>query len=301
MIDVRDNNVFYLETSSINYLVDNFNIDSIKQVIDRKSIKFYISVVTISEILMTKKYERKESLIDCIKELCDVELLVSPTEIVLNYIKHGMPKNEPCYNLSSKESLSKVWADIKECEDKTFLYDYNEISYKIKYLQTIFKEQLLNITNDIYSNKYYLNDYISRYEDISVLNKDSILERKIAWIILFLLLSADINLFDREMINNFWKAKGISSVEDSIKYIVKELGRLTYIGPIAVMSKMFAVQYKMGTNRGTLYDMLHSVYLIYASYFLTHDNHFIDLKNSYSHPNFIKINDISDVIVLENQ
>ena len=241
MIDVRDNNVFYLETSSINYLVDNINIDSIKQVIDRKSIKFYISVVTISEILMTKKYERKESLIDCIKELCDIELLVSPTEIVLNYIKHGMPKNEPYYNLSSKESLSKVWADIKECEDKTFLYDYNEISYKIKYLQTIFKEQVLNITNDIYSNKYYLNDYISRYEDISVLNKDSILERKIAWIILFLLLSADINLFDRELINNFWKTKGISSVEDSIKYIVKELGRLTYIGPIAVMSNMFVV------------------------------------------------------------
>ena len=152
-----------------------------------------------------------------------------------------MPKNEPYYNLSSKESLSKVWADIKECEDKTFLYDYNEISYKIKYLQTIFKEQVLNITNDIYSNKYYLNDYISRYEDISVLNKDSILERKIAWIILFLLLSADINLFDRELINNFWKTKGISSVEDSIKYIVKELGRLTYIGPIAVMSNMFVV------------------------------------------------------------
>lgn len=30
MIDARDNNVFYLETSSINYLVDNYNIDSIK-------------------------------------------------------------------------------------------------------------------------------------------------------------------------------------------------------------------------------------------------------------------------------
>lgn len=61
-----------------------------------------------------------------------------------------------------------------------------------------------------------------------------------------------------------------------------------------MMSRMFYCQKDKKINRGTIIDMLHSIYLVYCDTFLTNDKHFLLLKNSDEHINFNKIQLISE-------
>lgn len=86
----------YLETSAVNYLLDNFTVDELgvmkRLLIEEKNACFCISATTISEILLTSDELRKEKLIFCLQNICHEKIINSPAEFIINYIKSECQK-----------------------------------------------------------------------------------------------------------------------------------------------------------------------------------------------------------------
>lgn len=137
------NHNFYFETSAVNYLVDRFNWADAIATKGHQSTKgniWYLSSVTLWEILSTKNEERREDIIFYCQHLFHEELLNSPSEFIINYINSGCPLVENKYDFHSKLSLSKSWKNI--CQDKrqTFIYNFESMKERMKHLQKLSKQ-----------------------------------------------------------------------------------------------------------------------------------------------------------------
>lgn len=288
----------YLETSAVNYLVDNFTIEEL--ILIRKLIKetqnadFFISSVTITEILATKDDLRKEQLIYCIQNICNDNLLNSPSEFLINYIKTGMPKIEEKYKFYSNYELSKIWKDLCRNIDKTFVYNSYDLCQRIKFLQKEFTE----VVEILFKENSYLQSTIQYAMEQQ--NKDKTLSEyekmiiKTSWLLIFIILCCGIDLLENSLIESFWADLKIESIFNRLIFAINNLAILSERGPIVMMSRMFYCQKDKKINRGTIIDMLHSIYLVYCDTFLTNDKHFLLLKNSDEHINFNKIQLISE-------
>lgn len=197
----------YLETSAVNYLVDNFTIEEL--ILIRKLIKetqnadFFISSVTITEILATKDDLRKEQLIYCIQNICNDNLLNSPSEFLINYIKTGMPKIEEKYKFYSNYELSKIWKDLCRNIDKAFVYNSYDLCQRIKFLQKEFTE----VVEILFKENSYLQSTIQYAMEQQ--NKDKTLSEyekmiiKTSWLLIFIILCCGIDLLENSLIESF--------------------------------------------------------------------------------------------------
>lgn len=288
----------YLETSSVNFLTDNFRVDElllIKHLFEEKNYIFCISSTTISEILCTSDEFRKEKLIFVVQNICTSNLINSPAEFIINYINAGMPRVEEKYDFYSEQELAKTWKELCENTSKTFIYDAVEFKEKIKFLQKSFKE----LSNDLFKEEKELQktiEYaIKKDKDFHTLNEYEINIKRISWLLIFLILCCEVSdsFFDNSCISNYWDKLGITNTLMRLLYTIEKLNDLTNIGPIVIMAHMWAHQIETN-NRGTLLDMFHSIYLVYCDAFLTNDIHFLKLKENLEHVNCNKIQFISD-------
>ncbi len=283
----------YLETSAVNYLVNTFETNeliAIKKLIkEDKNASFFVSSTTIAEILSTQDELRKERLIYCTQNICSQNLLNSPSEFIINYINAGMPNVESKYDFYSKHQLANTWRDLCNCVDKTFIYNPNELKTRIKGLQKEFSE----ITKDLFTENTHLQQSIeyaiNKNEKFNNLNEYEITIKKISWVLIFLILCCGVDLIDNIAIEKYWNRLKLESTMDRLLFSIENLERLTEIGPIVMMARMWYSQSGSKHNRGTLLDMLHSIYLIYCDTFLTNDKHFLSFKDSDDHINFRKI------------
>lgn len=294
----------YLETSAVNYLADSFTIEeliAIRKLIKKtKNADFFISSVTIAEILATNDEVRKEQLVYLIQNICNDNLLNSPSEFLINYIKVGMPRIEQKYEFYSNYELSRVWKDLCKNVNKTFIYDSNDLKERIKFLQKEFSE----VIKILFEENSYLQKTIEYAIEQS--NKNKILNDyekmiiKISWLLIFIILCCGVDLLENSSIENYWWDLKLESTFDRLNFSIEKLSKLTEFGPIVMMSRMFYCQKEKKVNRGTIIDMLHSIYLVYCDTFLTNDEHFISFKNSDNHINFSKIQLVSENIFLNN-
>lgn len=96
---LNEDKFIYLETSAVNYLLDNFTFEELATIkvacYDANKILFCTSTPTIFEILSTTNENRREQLIYTLQNICYNRLMNSPAEFIINYINAGMPKEEP--------------------------------------------------------------------------------------------------------------------------------------------------------------------------------------------------------------
>ena len=87
MIPPKSN--IYLETSAINFLADKYSYQDGRETYTyhkMKGTRFYISNVSIWEILLTSNKEKREQLIQYIQNIGHPKLINSPSEMIINYI-----------------------------------------------------------------------------------------------------------------------------------------------------------------------------------------------------------------------
>ena len=72
---------------------------------------------------------------------------------------------------------------------------------------------------------------------------------------------------------------------------------LVYRGPFVEMALMAYTQVdnNIRSNRGLLFDCLHTIYLTYVDIFITNDNHFIKLRDLHPYPSLLKIFHIDEL------
>lgn len=300
---------FYWETSAVNYMSERFDInDAIvtKAFQSSKGNKYYLSPITIWEILRTKDSFRKEEIIQYCQHLFHDTLLKSPSEFIVNYIRLGCPMRERGTNIHSTSSLNSTWKNLCNNSSLTFIYDFSELEERTKLLYDLSKQihQIINSINlDPIPTKieYQYQDLLHRVMN-KLNHKDNDprrIENKIIRIsILFILyiLCLEMDIWNKD-IKDFWRELKIIDPIQRLDYIINNHETLIYRGPFINMAFMAYSQIdgNQKSNRGLFFDSLHSIYLAYTDIFITNDYHFVNVRKQKISPTYDKIFHLKEV------
>lgn len=307
---IPNNSNIYLETSAVNYLADQYTWGDGKATRIYHSLKgssFFISPVTIWEILITSDEGRKEILIHYLQHLCNPKMLNSPSEFIINYLLVGCPIVEKKYEFYSKIDLANVWSDITENTMKTFIYDRNELMEYTNLIRTTFNSfvkgfnEVLSsptINSGLSETIRLINNILSELHGIKVkeIDEETKLLYKLTILIIYYYFCYEMD-YDRSTLKKYWGPLNIKSPIDRLSYLAKYQEKLFYRGPFIVMAKMALVQFSANNKleRSSFWDILHSIYLIYLDVFFTNDEHFLNLRKIGKHEIFNKITHFSEI------
>jgi len=309
------NRKFYFETSALNYIAKGRNFEdaiATKGLQNFKRNRWYISSVTIWEILLKQDDSNREKIIHFAQHLFESDLLLSPEEIIITYLKAGCPICEKPYHFVSYTPMAEAWKDICSNKAKTLHFNKDELSKKIeiirelsKHLHKLIRNQDFNIFNnsDLIITEIGLQSIIS---NLSFVRQEAELDNeekslyKISIFYILTILCAGISL-DSETIRKFWKNVGIDSIYERLQYILSNHEVLVHRGPFLEMALMTYYQTKDKFSRGVLFDSFHAVYLPYIDYLFTNDNHFRKLRQGVEHPNYLKIILMDEVVITSHK
>lgn len=300
---------FYFETSAVNYLSNRFDWkDAVatKGLQNAKGNLWHLSPITIWEILLTKNEDVRESLIFYCQHLFHPKLIKSPSEIIFTFLNNGCPNVENNSGFYSALDLSNTWEDICKDKRKTFVYDYNALSDRMKIFQQ-FSKQISRVINKIILNSCSENqdkqiqDFISyhftKIEHLLAYRDDDykkVIKISLLFVLFIICVGIDVDTYTQ---NKFWKKHNILEVDLRFEFLLKHYTNILFRGPIYQMSIMAFHQNSNGQkgNRGLLMDSFHCIYLTYTDLMITNDVHFSSLKEKDLHPNFRKIFHINDL------
>lgn len=302
--------IFYFDTSAINYVKERLTPgDAIatRGFQEVRGRRWSLSPVAIWEILNTTRETRREELIFLSQNLFAHNLLASPEELLVSYIRKGCPEREKTIDLTSSSQLADTWREVCADTRKTLLVDGDELRRRFNMVATI--------TRDLHHLTRHREIALDRYAshigwDVSlegmvnnlswIRNGDSPtpFERRLyklsVFYILFLL-CAEIGV-DPEPVKKFWNDVGLQETVDRARYILANYEVLVHRGPIIVMAYMTIVQAAKKFSRGVYWDSLHAFYLPYVNYMLSEDQDFVELKSVLpSPPNAEKIQKPSEM------
>lgn len=254
-----------------------------------------LSSVTLLEILMTSDEVQREKMIYFCQHLFGRELLPSPSELIIPYIVQGMPKIEQKRELISYSQFAKVWRDLVDNRNKTFILDNNELKKRVKLVQKQTKDihdliknrDILISSDETFTGlDISLNSLINELSFIKadkLISSDQLLVYKVALYYIMHILCAEAD-FDNEPIKSFWAHLNINSTIDRVFYVLKELPDLVHRGPFVIMAYMTISQASGKYPRGVWFDSLHSMYMTYADKIFTTDAHFQGLRDLIPEP-----------------
>lgn len=307
---IPENSNIYLETSAINYFVDNFPIESAEATYGHhilKGTRFYISNVSIWEILLTNNVERREEIVQHIQRLGFQKLIKSPSEFIINFIENGCPAEENKFDIHSNIDLAETWSHIWKDKRLTFLYSQDELKKRSNLIRNLFKYASKEIQDIIIisPNKKApsaLQEYIfSKAKKLKRIDYHELTERqktimRLSLLLILLVLCNEITL-DNAPIQKFWKKIGVDNTILRFEYVLENLEILVTRGPFPLLAEMAYTQIKGGgkPTRGVFWDILHSLYLVYTDFLLSNDEHFLKLKNDSLHLNFKKIIHLEEI------
>lgn len=304
---------WYFETSSVNYLFDNIfskeQYSSIKtrKLQLRKRRKWYISNITLWEIFLTSNVKRKTELFDFSRSLFYKELMPSIEELIINYINNGLPTIEQRYELKSKSIFSKHWK--KACKNTSYFFEPNVKDLKTHTLYYRFLGEYFVKTNKGYVLDFNVNISVEgkEFEMKKIESAFSNYKTKIgeesfkkyeqyyylSFQLVLIIFCYGIN-FNQRITENYWKAIGISNLNDRINYVVENMPELFYRGPISNITHMILMQANTHSTRGVYFDALHSVYITYSDLYFSDDKHFDNLKKI-NDPNMLKLRKVNEM------
>ncbi|MCC1497960.1 hypothetical protein [Alcanivorax sp. 1008] len=285
--------IWYFETSAVNLFVQGLSVESAlatKHLQLNKGRDWRLSPVTLWEVLMTSDKTRREEILYFCQHLFSGELLPSPAELIISYIKQGMPKVERIRNLKSSSIIAEVWKGLVSDRSKTFDLDHAELRRKAKLTQSFTKsihELIKHGDLVIGSDKEFsgldgsLSNLVRELPFIKSgepTTNDQFLSYKVALYYILIILCAEADI-DNEPIKNYWKEIGIDSTIERIMYVIKEVPTLVHRGPFCIMAYMTISQASGKYPRGVWLDSLHSLYIPYVDHIFTTDGHFQGLRD----------------------
>ena len=309
-----DKNIYW-ETSAVNYMADQFEWNDAVATKGLQAVKrnrYYISPVTIWEILLTGDDSKKEQIIFYSQHLFHDKLINFPSEFILNFIRQGCPLYETKYDFHSKLPMAKTWENLCNDTRLTFIYEKDILKEKSKIIQDTSK-QLNKIINRIvldldtddleYQYQQLLDRYHKRFRDIKRrTDKVAIKIQKITMLFMFFILCLEVEL-DNTAIREFWRQRSINGTFDRLDYLLHNYKILVHRGPFAEMALMAYTQISEGmkSNRGLFFDCLHCIYLPYIDFFVTRDDHFRKLRDNSDHILFTRIVHMDEIQVVTHK
>ncbi len=302
-MNAHHTNIHYLETSAINVFADeivDFNFNNGLQ--RAMKIDFCISSIGLWEILLNGDPSRKERLIFWTQFNCVDYLLKTPAEIVISYLEAGLPLKDRkrfWFDRASTQPLAETWKRIHGRRDRTILVEYDSLMKRTEPIRELGKmqkkllDELTEKTSDSYQNEFFHQAYLTlqktRGKPVDLPRSDEKLI-KAALILTFFLVCIGIEP-DNSAVEGYWESKGIVDPLERLNHFVTNEPLAIIRGPIIEMALMVHSQAKKGhsTNRGTMFDAMHAIYCYYADNFVSHDPHFVLLKELGGHEIYSRI------------
>lgn len=286
--------IWYFETSAVNTLMNKLSLEdalATKHLQLNKGRDWRISPVTLWEILMTSDENLRDDLIYFCQHLFGRELMPSPAELIIPYIKQGMPINETPRPLISNTQIANTWRSLVDDRRSSIHVDHDDLRKKVKLFQRFTKNIHLLIKNKdllLSGDELFagldctlgnLVDQLPFVVGGEVVTPSERLIYKASIYYIMMILCAEVEL-ENDPIQEFWKDVGVDKTGDRIFYVVKKLSTLVHRGPFMIMSLMTIAQGTGKYHRGVWLDSLHSMYLTYVSKIFSSDGHFEGLKSA---------------------
>ena len=290
---------WYFETSAVNWFMHDRTINdaiATKQLQTEKGRSWRLSTVTLWEILSTSNPERRDEIIHFSQHLFDREILPSPSELIVEYIKNGMPTHEtPGQKYISTSEIARVWRDLVDDKGRCFNVDHASLVYKQKLFQSTTKDihkiinngdVLIKSSDPTSGMDTTLSSLLAEIPFIKegefVSEEERVLYKVSLYYIIFILVSE--GDWDNTPVKSYWKSLGVDKTCCRIRYVLDNLYTLVHRGPFIVMAYMTVAQSKGKYSRGAWNDSLHAMYLPYVDFVFTSDAHFDGLKDLMDHP-----------------
>lgn len=281
--------VFYFETSAVNFLYRNWTIgDAIatKAFQEVRGRTWKLSPVTLFEILLTTDEEERERVIYFCQHLFARELLPSPEELIVEFIRAGSPVQEEERKLVSQSELAATWRYLVDNKDLTLVYEIESFVRLRDVLTTISKqvrsvmkrkgtlvhpnEQLASLDTTLSSIVNSLS-FVRLGEPISNHEVD-IYKLSVAYILY--ILCSELTL-DPRPVSQLWQSLKVSDdIQFRMRYTLQHHEELIHRGPFVIMAIMTMLQAARPFSRGVYLDCLHATYLPYVDIIVTQDEHF---------------------------
>jgi hypothetical protein len=303
------NRIIYFETSAANLFVNKFAGKSgryLSQLTGNfKNNLGYLSPVTLWEILLTNNEEQRERIIFVCQHLFKDKLLPSPAEIIVDYIEAGCPLYEEKRIFHSNLSMSNTWAELCADKTKTIIISQEELMIRSEIMRNLSRQLNRFVQNneaafDYNNTELLMQNTLNGIFDLikgAPTNDNKELNRALKISILFVLYILCVELdLDNTPYKQYWNKSGLNTVFDRALFIIEKKPKLFTTGPFFEMALMAHHQSTIGgkSNRGLMWDCLHSIYLTYADTFVTNDEHFQTLRRKYNHLNYSKIVYLND-------
>ena len=133
----------YFETSAVNFLAESYGAkDAIvtKGLQLAKGNRWYLSPVTLWEILLTTNPVDREQLIVFSQHLFYDYLLKSPAEICIDYIEQNCTPVQKYTDFHSSTEFAQLWTALCKDKQSTFQFDEQQLAEWTPHLKQISKK-----------------------------------------------------------------------------------------------------------------------------------------------------------------
>lgn len=301
--------IIYIETSALNWLFDKLRVEDAFPTRNYQLYqgrKWVTSSITLWEILNTSDETKRDDLLDFSRRLLFKNLIKSPEEIILTYLKKNCPTSERWSSMESEGLFAKEWYQAANNFDYFFKASGEGYSYRTDVVRKLRETVYSYIQNEplilqkyqevdilyplVISTIQHLTERSVREDTRKDINDISV---KIAIIYTFMILCCSFSL-DFDYLENFWKKVGIKTLDKRFDYILNKYPDIFFRGPIANLARMTIAQLDT-SSRGMVFDAMHTVYLTYVDFFVTADKHFLKLPNVINDHNYLKICHVDEI------
>lgn len=141
--ELLDGDVYYLDTSAVNYMIDNFDIETIlnTSMYLSKVKKYWIcSPVQIWETMLNSDDVRRKKIIFCMQNLMYKRMYASPADMVIRYIMHSYPRKSIDYSFLNNTEIGRIWFNMKKNKRKTFKFNFDDLKFRTSFIYELSKK-----------------------------------------------------------------------------------------------------------------------------------------------------------------
>lgn len=278
----------YFETSALNAFAKGRSIQdavATKAFQNLRGRGFYLSPVVLWEIILTSDELTREKLLYFAQHQFEPDLLPSPEELIVKYVKSGCPEVEREYPLMSRGFFADPWRDICAIKEKTLIFNAELVQKKTAALREIarlFHEFTRFNTLDISAKpgiarlQVSVQQILDRHSIIPAIYEDdyeTVRHLRLVTFFILLVLCAGASI-EQDVIENFWQEQGVRTMQERIDMVFSSFPQLVLRGPFNQIAYMAHFQGAGKFSRGVYFDSLHAVYSLYADAFISADEHF---------------------------
>lgn len=301
--------IWYFESSAVGFLRRRhsaFDARATRDLQREKNRWLSLSSVTLFEVLSTPADDDREALLFFIQNFFEREMLLSPEEAVVRFIKARCPLYEPPSDLRSRATLGRLWREMVDDPQRTVRFDEGarrHVEVIRKFARLLYNavrneriERISGIVTDFQITAEFLVQRIKHPVIALCEQRDQIRTHRITALLVMLMMCAEMSP-SSEVYRTFWSEVNASDVLERFDYLASTTPEIFFRGPFVLMAMMAQVQANRPFSRGMLFDCMHATYLPYCDMFFSDDTHFVDFRGVEDHILLKKIHRISDMQV----